>query len=90
MKLEELFTNPERWCKGFQAVNANGRPVRAVADNAVAWCIAGALYKCYPKNEDWHAVQLKLRERINGQRLHDWNDNPKTTFADVRKLINGL
>ena len=71
--------------------------------DATRFCLCGAIARCYPKRtnnpdkssagEIRRIVFVKLGIRTNmcaGASICWWNDDPKRTFTDVRKLIEEL
>lgn len=81
------------WCQGVPARSAQGAETDADADDAVSWCIYGALAKAdcdvggqhheHSANIIRHAVQ-----RHGTMFVSQWNDNPARTQADVLKLFD--
>lgn len=91
MKIKELLTDESRWCKGHVARNKYGEKEDIESEQAVCWCLSGAIGKCYPY-KDRNAISLKIRDAIVkhlGYVLGTiaFNDDKKTTFEDVRKVI---
>jgi hypothetical protein len=102
----ELFSDRSRWAKGSLARNAAGKslsgyavappdnPLQSYVDHpdAVAWCLRGAMMKCYSglelsmKTAD---VVLALRQRgYTG--IAAFNDDRNTKWEDVLSLVKEL
>ena len=87
------------WAVNYEAYNLLGNPVASLADDAVAWCVLGALHKAsYNKLNQFLdtdiAYDLAANVFIdslgdvmpsNPQRrnLADWNDEPGRTKQEV-------
>lgn len=88
VKAKELLSDPEKWYKGYFAVNKNGKNVSSISDKAYKWCMTGALSKVCPYDVDArHAaidqLTFTLREGIPG-----FNDAPDTTHQDVMNAFD--
>lgn len=93
--LAELFSSPLRWTKGANGKTAQEDHVHERHPGAVRWCIGGGIALVYSEGERY-AVFEKLLAIINKEATEDdepqdsvvsWNDNPKTTFKDIRQTI---
>ena len=90
MKVSELLTDKSKWTKNAYAINDMGESVGAGGDDARAWCLLGALYKCYPDDKERGIARYKLASVIElryGKLPTVWQDEPSTTFEMVRELI---
>lgn len=89
MKVKDLLTNESKWTKGAYSRNREGE-VTDVLDSghSVCWCLRGAIDLCYFGDERAQ-VRSKVRMYIDGE-IEPWNDSFKTTFQDVKKLIDEL
>ncbi len=47
----ELLEDPKRWCQGHSAALSDGSPTFSQDDQAVAWCVAGAIWVVYGARE---------------------------------------
>ena len=47
MKVKELFSSEEKWCKKAYARDDQGKAVFSKSQSAVSWCLIGAICKCY-------------------------------------------
>lgn len=70
---------PERWTQGVVARNADGHPTYISAENAVCWCIAGAITSV---GGDDVACGVFLRA-TGTKHIGKWNDDPTRTHAEV-------
>lgn len=86
MKMHELFTGPEKWTQGTYARTRTGLSIGPECENAVCWCIEGALHRCYPNAIDAVPILHRLNNRVVAD-IHVWNDDPTRTFAEVRALL---
>lgn len=91
MKLKELFKNKSTWIQNCLAHNKNGDWVREDSEEAVAWCLAGGMIKCYGYMEPEVAgsimTELGLSYDVN---IVDWNNNKNRKFSDIKRLVNKL
>ena len=51
MKAKELLSRREAWTTGIIARDVLGHGVEATSQEAVSWCLIGALVKCYSGNK---------------------------------------
>ena len=79
MKISELLCDESKWCKRHFAVDAQGNSISYNSVNAAKWCLGGALLKC--------ELSLPKLEEIIGRSVVAFNDDPLTTFQDVREVI---
>ena len=47
MKAYELLADAKNWTRGTNARDAQGNEVSSLSEDAVCWCIYGAVTKCY-------------------------------------------
>lgn len=91
MKVKELYTDASKWTQRTYAADANGECVSYHMDSAVCFCLAGAIHRCYPEdNEEKNTVYKKLNQRLHGLMYIDWNDEPGRTFEEVKALVEEL
>lgn len=84
MKIHELLSDPAKWTQDANARDKHGNPVNAESEDAVCWCLIGALYKCYPV--DHRKAWERLVTVIDV--LYAWNDSH--THAEVLDLVRRL
>lgn len=100
MKVSELLTNaraiiatPDKWHKGSYACNSDGEARLSSEDDAVRFCVLGAMDKAagIDDNEDSmprsKAVNL-LIDYIGDNHVASFNDSPSTTHADVMAMFD--
>jgi hypothetical protein len=93
--LRQLFSGPSKWCKNSNARDANDRAVAWDSPNAVKFCFIGGLYRVYEDSNKRRKVVEKIKKAINKFHKDDdnivwisaFNDNPKTSFSDIKKVI---
>jgi len=93
MKIKELLTTEDKWAKTGFAYDKEGKMVASTSPEAVKWCLLGATNICY-KDPDRKKVIRLMMEYVTTHNpfgnVGRWNDDPATTFADVRKLVETL
>jgi len=88
MKVQDILTDESRWCKEHCAYDDQGNVVEPNSEDAVCWCLFGALAKVglWNTNEERRlTVEIKTRFGVG---VSTWND--KVTFPEVRALIEEL
>lgn len=98
MKLTTLYRSKSRWTKGHYALDKNGNIVDFKDEKAACFCLAGAIRLCYgtdfqPMVKIGQLISKYLKDKKLMTDLTDyvtWNDDPKTTFTMVRKLVREL
>ena len=84
--------------QGWLAKDAEGKSVGATSPTACQFCLIGALVRCYflatkrSSYEEYVAVRRQLEAALRGLghkkwELHEFNDDPATTHADVLALL---
>lgn len=89
MKVKELLSRPENWIKHDFAVNKEGYDTYPDKEDACAWCLIGAIEKCYPPYQR-SKIKGKVRNKINSWGIAVWNDRLETKYEDVIKLVEEL
>ncbi len=78
-KVKYLLRSHYNWMKG----NYNNRHGR--------YCLLGAIERCYSTYEKEMEVQDKIMsylvDHYDYGSIEDFNDDPRTTFKDVRRVI---
>ncbi|MCB9853422.1 MAG: hypothetical protein H6819_10035 [Phycisphaerales bacterium] len=103
--LLDLLDEESRWCRDFEARNVNGQSTCFDSDDAVAWDLTGAICRLFGW-ERACALFGQFDRHINGKHtpvllsrdngigamvsLQTFNDNPETTYADVRNCIDSM
>lgn len=90
MKLQQLFDKPEKWTKGAFAKNAKGEGVIPDHPTATSWCLSGGLSHCYGDGPLSTDIYHRIVKELNVPFISNWNDEPETTFDDIRNVITKL
>ena len=88
MKIRELLSDPSKWTQRCFSRNSKGQP-SAPAEQECSWCLVGALGRCYDDSEFDRVYDL-IKAAVPERQIVHWNDDPKRTFEDVRKLVEEL
>lgn len=87
MKVKDFLTE-DRWCRGVMACDKEGKQVKALSQEAVKWCLVGAIRYCY-RGEDWEPALDKLKECVKksgfGPRITGFNDSVR--WEDVKSVL---
>lgn len=84
MKVRELFSDESKWTQGADARNALGEKVMAEAEDAVCWCLFGAVQKCYGFGNRV-PILVGIEQDLKVLSLGPWNDS--VTFEVVKALV---
>lgn len=92
MLIQTLFRKEDRWIQRDMAIDAQRRSVDVSDPEAVCFCLAGALTRCYP---DSTARQKAIRKisRVLARTFNwhggiiGWNDESVRTITDIRKVV---
>lgn len=97
MKVKELLCDESKHCRNHMALDSNGERVAWSDPDACRWCLAGAVYKCYPgvNPGEISAIFDKITEEIakvtdafnteNGVMFTIFND--QADWATIREVI---
>ncbi len=79
-RAKKLIENPVNWIKHANARDAHGYAVNARSEDAVCFCMMGALFHAGSLGIDdpYWALRAVLHEGIV-----EWNDHPNRTHAEV-------
>jgi len=86
MKAHEVLSDEGKWTREVMARTSEGRTCFEESLTACSWCVEGALSLAYPRLADNYEATDRIENKI-GRKIHRWNDDPKTTFDDVRNLL---
>lgn len=75
------------WTQGALARDRNGHEVSETSDNAVSFCIAGAMYRSARGLIRLWSIHHALRE-VNADEIASWNDARNRTQSEVLALID--
>ncbi len=83
-RIRRLFNDdPTRWSQTHEARDKHGKKCYTESRRAVAWSLYGAHYRV---NKNYIIKNRKLfRTKCL---VHEFNNNPKTTFADVLSQLD--
>lgn len=92
MKAYELLSSPEKWTQNVSSRDITGRHVTIHHENAVCFCMWGAIRKCYDTDDnnrinstiitDLVRQELKLTSLLE---IFGWND--RHSFEEVQNLL---
>lgn len=88
-RVANLLRYEERWTQYTPARNNEKESVLPDSPTATCWCLVGAIYKCYPNQEERYLIN-KLVFKELGELPHRWNDNINRTHDDVLALVTKL
>jgi hypothetical protein len=106
MKAWEILSNKDKWIKGCNARDKNGKVVAITDPDATCWCVVGAIFKSYEdnsslpyKNNVWINILDRIEDKSLDQsnkfnhmhrRLMTWNDAPERTYEEVYSVLKEL
>ena len=90
MKIRELLSNETKWTKGANARNRSTCPCDPCSPDAVSWCLYGAFLACYRADEVEFPIDVLLRSEMGLVNAIKLNDEPTTTFEDIKVLVEKL
>lgn len=90
MKIYELLDTPEKWLKGYFAKNKDGEFVKPLDEEAVQFCIVGAVIKCYGTEGKYSEVINSIKNKLNLSCLITYNDKSSTSYEDIIKVAKEL
>lgn len=70
----KLLADPSRWTKRADARDAEGKPVPYDSWQACSWCLYGAIYRVFDREQRAQAVELLKVHVPVGQSLAQFND----------------
>ena len=85
-----LLSQPGVWIKGELARSGDGAKVPYRSPEARHFCLSGALSRVCFNFEDYYKLSGEVQRaiyRAKGSFLVDFNDDPKTTLADVLVVL---
>jgi hypothetical protein len=95
MKVHQLLSGPEKWCRSAMALDKDGESVSWRSPTAVRFCLLGAIARCYAKEggayeEVTNKVSRELEVRQGIGCISVYNDDIYTSFEDVKSLVTEL
>jgi hypothetical protein len=90
-----LLRKPEAWCKYTYAKNANGIGISAEANDAVRFCLSGAITRVYGSRFEqsgkvYDRLLSYLKRSYKARSIVSFNDRRKTTHADILKVCRAV
>lgn len=80
----DLIEPAGRWTQRAAARGADGQKEEYGADEAVCWCLAGAVGKVKSRDKGWGVpVESYVLRAIGEKSAAMWNDAPERTQAEV-------
>lgn len=86
MKPSELLADPSKWTQGVMARDAQGNEVSPQDENAICFCLLGALEKCNYEHKQ-HLLYRVLRVEYDEYSIVSFNDSPRRTHEEVLNLL---
>ena len=86
MKAHEILSDASKWTKGTLARDNKGQVCWIDSEAACQWCLMGAVRVAYPNSIANESALDRIQAKISPP-ISDWNDDPATTFQDVRNLL---
>lgn len=94
MKPSDLLTDESKWCRNAWAKDIRGIVVFSGSSAACQWCLEGAvravtdkLSKPFTRFAEMEAILFRAVARRGYDAISAFNDDPKTTFRDVKELL---
>ena len=89
MKPSELLRHKD-WCQNFAATDKYGNIVGWASEDACAFCVAGAIYRCYGDAEYSDNVTKTLRTFLGVRYVSEWNDMSERTKDEVIAALEAI
>lgn len=94
ISIRALLTPKGAWCQGSAAKNNSGATVASISDEAVCFCLFGALTRVRHNGGDYsNDVTTIVRDELMRQgyiSFSQFNDRTATTQRDVLVFLDGL
>lgn len=84
----ELLSDEKRWTRYDLAHDVDGVEIGPRSENAVCWCVMGAVHKFSPGVAPGVGGALNLVHNAVGGPIPEFNDDPETTHADVLRVLD--
>ncbi len=89
MKAWQLLSSRKTFCKARYAKDRNGLGVPPKHSSACAWCLVGAIQKCYPPSKSsGKASKARMALVLIGISLEGWSDTHG--WRAVHRLLKKL
>lgn len=89
-KIWKLLDKPEKWTKHELARFEEGQFCAVTDPEAVCWCLEGACRKIYGSDPEYEIVMGRIREALQVEQIHVWNDSSEIGHADVLAVCKEL
>lgn len=100
MKVSYILSDESKWTKNTLARNSSGLAVPPLDENAVCWCLQGAIIKSVQicpgdvyDNQEYNRIQDKVAGYVIKKQeiwYTNWNDKVTTSFQDIQKMLKEL
>ena len=92
MKAHELLSDETRWTRRTMARQADGHECQTTDPLAQAWCLTGAVFRCYLTSAERAAAFNRLAHALAVPIDHiaRWNDWHGRTIAEVQQVLHDL
>ena len=93
-QVREVIQLPDRWFQGSEAVNQFGSATHPDSPTACRWCLTGAIKRvAFLASSDApykliRDMRSAMRKAIGQGSIIDFNDDSKTTHADVLAALH--
>lgn len=95
-RVGKLLDRHQRWTKNSYAKNNKGATVKVTGQDAVRFCLQGAIDKCYPGSVSNQVASSRALKAVNSlfkgkgdtySDVLDFNDADWVTFKDVQRVV---
>ena len=88
-KTRNILSDPKKWNKKSLARTKQGDICLARSEQAVKWCLIGAMDKVCGNNfEEWETARDIISSFIDVQNLVEFNDGRTTTHAKLMLVLD--
>lgn len=94
MKAYELLSSKEKWTKKVYATTENGTSCDPRSDEAICFCVLGAIEKCYYVSDSIEDIKIytdviaKLKSKVCN--IPKWNDAKERTYEEIVEVLKEL
>jgi hypothetical protein len=92
IKARELLADERNWTKGAAARDAQGNETDVDSEEAVCFCVLGAIRHITDRviQNSMDRLLLDVVAEVTGTRdyVHLYNDDPSTTHSDILKFLD--
>lgn len=95
-KVKSLLASEAQWTREHYARSAVGESRRGLSDDAVCWCLQGAIDRAaweltgmgYSSEAEFFVFEAILSHNPLHAGIIQFNDDPITKFSDVQKVLD--